>query len=687
MTAAGSGWAPAPALRGRLAKLGIARQADLLLHLPLRYEDETRITPVTEAPWGSAAQFEVQVQEASVHYRPRRQLVVQTEDASGAPLVLRFLNFYGSQRKQFAEGAWLRVFGEARNGFFGAELVHPRVRVVRPGEPLAATLTPVYPTCAGLSQNALRRQINQALADCPVVDPLPNALRQRLGLCTLGQAIRVLHQPGRPDEAVELVAGRHPAWQRIRFDELLAQQLSLRQAHDARRARRGVALADTSLTGRLLAQLPFALTVAQQRVLDEVLADMASPHPMQRLVQGDVGSGKTAVAALACAQAIGSGVQAAFMAPTEILAGQHGERLRGWFEAIGVRVAFLSGSLGARARREALAAIASGEVSLVIGTHALIESAVAFCRLGLVVVDEQHRFGVQQRLDLQGKGGYPHVLMMSATPIPRSLAMTYYADLDVSVIDALPPGRQAVKTKLVADNRRDEVVGAIRGVLAEGRQVYWVCPLIDGENSEGGVAKATAKTLRAAIDTHADLAAALPEVTVGLMHGRLPTADKSTVMDDFVAGRIQVLVATTVVEVGVDVPNASLMVIEHAERFGLAQLHQLRGRVGRGAAAAVCVLLYSPPLSENGRARLRTLYETNDGFEIARRDLALRGPGEFIGSRQSGVPLLRFADLERDRLLVEQAQSVAGEMLRDTPELAEAFVDQWLGARRALLDA
>jgi ATP-dependent DNA helicase RecG len=668
------------AVAEKLARLGLRREADLVFHLPLRYEDETRLTMIRDARPGVAAQFEVEVISCEVAYRPRRQLVAKVRDESGL-LVLRFLNFYPSQQKALQPGARLRVFGEVRGGFFGDEIIHPRFHAVHEDEPLPQGLTPVYPTTAGLGQATLRKLIDRALENVPLDDTLPEALRARLGLPELAASIRTLHHPP-PDVSLEqLETHGHPAWRRVAFDELLAQQLSLRRAHQLRRARGAPQLAAGGRLGEaLLARLPFRLTAAQRRVWDEIAADLAQPHPMQRLLQGDVGSGKTVVAALAMLRAVDNGWQAALMAPTEILAEQHYRKLAAWLAPLGLEVAWLSGSQKKRERTAWQEKIAAGATMLVVGTHALIEEGVDFPRLGLAIVDEQHRFGVRQRLALKRKGQaetVPHQLTMSATPIPRTLAMSYYADLDVSVIDELPPGRTPVLTKLVSDARRDEVIGRVRDACRAGRQAYWVCPLI--EESE-------ALQLKTAQETYAHLTAELPELRIGLVHGRLKAEEKAAVMAAFVANEVQLLVATTVIEVGVDVPNATLMVIEHAERFGLAQLHQLRGRVGRGSHESACILLYAQPLGETARARLKIIYESADGFEIARQDLQLRGPGEFIGSRQSGLPMLRYADLE-DTALVEQARTAAEELLRGDAAVVQRHLERWLGGRGDLLGA
>ncbi|WP_421023058.1 ATP-dependent DNA helicase RecG [Paraburkholderia sp. A1RO-5L] len=698
----------------RLAKLGLTRDIDLVLHLPMRYEDETTLTPIGELLPGGMAQTEGVVFDNEIAYRPRRQLLVKLRDpehAGGDELHLRFLNFYGSQVTQMAVGKRLRVRGDVRGGFFGMEMVHPAVKVVEGDTPLPQALTPVYPSTAGVSQAYLRKAIDNALSRASLPELLPEAVAREflapLNLPQLMDAVKTLHHPPVDADEHELIDGTHPAWTRIKFDELLAQQLSLKRAHEERRTRAAPAMArhvagrdsGTALLARLRAALPFTLTGAQQRVVEEIARDLEEPHPMQRLLQGDVGSGKTVVAALAAAQAIDAGYQAALMAPTEILAEQHARKLRGWLEPLGVQVAWLSGSLKAKEKRAALEAAALGTAQLVIGTHAIIQDAVEFARLGLVIVDEQHRFGVEQRLALRAKARnaktpeqatgqrtaaaparefQPHQLMMSATPIPRTLAMTYYADLDVSTIDELPPGRTPILTKLISDARREEVIARVRAAALTGRQVYWVCPLI--EESE-------TLQLQTAVETYETLVAALPELTVGLVHGRLASADKAAVMDAFSRNEVQLLVATTVIEVGVDVPNASLMVIEHAERFGLAQLHQLRGRVGRGSAASVCLLLYSGPLSLTGRARLQTMRETTDGFEIARRDLEIRGPGEFLGARQSGAAMLRFANLENDAWLIDPARDAAECLLREWPHVVTQHLNRWLGAREQYLKA
>ena len=676
-----AGWpGVGPQLAGRLAKLDIRGPQDLVLHLPLRYEDETTCVGIAELRGGAPMQVEGVVTDCEVRIRGRRQLVAQMQDATGS-LTVRLLHFYPQQQKQLAVGQRVRLFGEARTGIFGAEMIHPRIRTVGEGEALPTALTPIYPTTAGLAQSALRKLIGRALDAQRIDELLPDAVRRPLRLMPLPEALHLLHRPPPAVDAAALAERHHPAWQRIKFEELLVQQLSLRKAHAARRARTAPPLrGDDGLRSALLAGLPFALTGAQQRADAQICADLAEAHPMQRLLQGDVGSGKTIVAALAMLRAVEAGWQAALMAPTEILAEQHYLKLSTWLAPMGVAVEWVAGSLTKKQREAAIARLMSGESMLAVGTHALIEDPVALPRLGLAVVDEQHRFGVRQRLALREKGGAasPHMLMMSATPIPRTLAMSYYADLDVSVLDELPPGRTPILTKLVSDARRDEVLGRVRDACAEGRQAYWVCPLV--EESE-------ALDLQTAIDTHARLSEQLPELKVGLVHGRLKAEEKRTTMAAFAAGELHLLVATTVIEVGVDVPNASLMIIEHAERFGLAQLHQLRGRVGRGTAESVCILLFGSALSETARARLKVIYEHTDGFMIAREDLRIRGPGEFVGARQSGVPLLRYADLEADGALVEQARALAETLLREQGALAEAIMQRWVAGRESLLRA
>ena len=732
---------PAPwseALAARLARIGLRDDLDCILHLPLRYEDETCITPLADAHDGDTVQIEAIVREHAIQYRPRRQLVVHASDASASDgdvgLTLRFIHFYGSQLKHFEPGTRLRVRGELRGGgmghVFGREMIHPTYSVVSDDTPLPDRLTPVYPSGVGLGQAVLRKTIAKALTRVELAETLPPSLRERYHLPLIDEAVRLIHNPP-PDVSQESLSSRsHPAWQRIKFDELLAQQLSLARAHAARRARTAPALqSGGALVAAFVALLPFTLTRAQRRVVREIADDLASPHPMQRLLQGDVGSGKTVVAALAALQAIDAGYQAVLMAPTEILAEQHFRKLTDWIAALGVPVAWLAGSLKKKQKEAARDAIESGVARLVVGTHALIQDEVRFERLGLAIVDEQHRFGVGQRLALRIKARpsdaavsndsaratthEPHQLMMSATPIPRTLAMTYFADLDVSTIDELPPGRKPIVTKLVDAARRDEVIARVRNAIAQGRQAYWVCPLVEGaDDAEGGAelrrnedARSRSSTssasrkrgglssaarierleLQAAVETYATLTAALPEVRVGLVHGRLPGVEKADAMRRFNEGEIELLVATTVIEVGVDVPNASLMVIEHAERFGLAQLHQLRGRVGRGIDDSACILMFQPPLSATAKERLKTMRETQNGFEIARKDLALRGPGELLGHRQSGEALLRFADLQCDQVLVDAAREAAVVMMRDHQSEVNRHLQRWLRGAEDLL--
>ncbi|OGB01942.1 MAG: ATP-dependent DNA helicase RecG [Burkholderiales bacterium RIFCSPLOWO2_12_FULL_64_99] len=683
-----------------MERLGLTRDIDLALHLPLRYEDETRLTLLREARDGETVQVEGVVRDNRIEARGRRQLIVRLHDGSGEVL-LRFLNFYGSQQKSWGAGVRLRVRGELRNGFFGREMVHPQVRIVQEGAPLAQALTPVYPTTAGLPQAYLRKAVAAGLARAPLDELIPPTLLPPR-LPTLRESLHFLHHPSPDTSLVALEDHSHPAWQRLKFEELLAQQVSQMQARAERAHLKAPVLKAHAqgLPERLLAVLPFALTGAQQRVCAEIAADLARPVPMHRLLQGDVGSGKTVVAALAAAVAMDAGWQCALMAPTEILAEQHFRKLVDWLAPLGIKVAWLTGSLKAKVKREQLAAVASGEAQLVVGTHAVIQDQVEFARLGLALIDEQHRFGVAQRLQLrsklQSRELEPHLLMMSATPIPRTLAMTYLADLEVSTIDELPPGRTPIVTRVFADSRREDVIERIRDEVAKGSQVYWVCPLIDETEDSDQAADEVAgrdSNKRPPLDlsnvtqTHQDLSEALPGFGVGLLHGRLPTAEKADVMAKFSSGELSVLVATTVIEVGVDVPNASLMVIEHAERFGLSQLHQLRGRVGRGAVASVCVLLYASPLSDSGKQRLKAMAETTDGFEIARRDLEIRGPGEFMGARQSGAALLRFADLHEDEALVARARQVAEVLLREHPQAAQRHVGRWLGHKSEYLKA
>ncbi len=706
--------APQKALR----KLGLLRDIDLALHLPLRYEDETRITRLAEAREGDTVQIEAVVTASEVTFRPRRQLLVTVDDGSDT-CVFRFFSFYPSQQKALAVGTRIRARGELKGGFMGWTMMHPHWKAATGDLPQA--LTPVYPTVAALPQAYLRRAVLGGLARADLTDTFPAEIKRQIGLKPLWnfhEALSFLHHPTASSFLEELENHSHPAWQRLKAEELLAQQLSQLQSRSERALLRAPVLrpahskTDTSdqaepvealrqaqgernfsLHDRLLATLPFQLTTAQARVSAEIAHDLARPVPMHRLLQGDVGSGKTVVAALAATLCIDAGWQCALMAPTEILADQHFRKLVGWLEPLGIKTAWLTGSQKKKERTAMLALIESGEAGLVVGTHAVIQDHVQFKNLALAIIDEQHRFGVAQRLALRSKTNddqrEPHLLMMTATPIPRTLAMSYYADLDVSTLDELPPGRSPIVTKVVSEHRRNEVIERIRAQIAQGRQVYWVCPLIE-ESEALDLSNATA--------THAELSDALQGVVqaceplkVGLLHSRMPVADKREVMAQFTSAQMAVLVSTTVIEVGVDVPNASLMVIEHAERFGLSQLHQLRGRVGRGTAASACVLLYStgdaPRLGEIARERLRAMADTNDGFEIARRDLEIRGPGEFLGARQSGAALLRFADLATDSALLAWAKDVAPLMLEKYPELAQKHMARWLGGKTDFLKA
>ena len=717
-----------------LRKFGLVRAMDFALHVPLRYEDETRIIKLSDAASsigaGGSVQIEGTVTACEVSYRPRRQLLVSVADGSGV-CTARFFNFYPSQIKALAVGNKVLLRGELKSGYMGSTMLHPAFKAA--GQSLPDVLTPVYPTSGNLPQAYLRRAVQSGLerarAAGLLTETLPAAALQDLHNTLrqppwpLAQALHYLHHPT-PDVSIAALEDRsHPAWLRLKAEELLAQQLSQAQARQEREHMHAPALPTRTggLHEQLLATLPFHLTTAQRRVSHEIAADLARPVPMHRLLQGDVGSGKTVVAALAAAICISAGWQCALMAPTEILATQHFQKLLDWLTPLGIGVAWLTGSQKTKERREMLARIASGEAQLVVGTHAVIQDKVQFHNLALAIIDEQHRFGVQQRLALRQKmqaqssangangengtsgennanpphsppapASEPHLLMMTATPIPRTLAMSYYADLHVSTIDELPPGRTPVLTKLISQSRRDEVITRIGKQIEQGRQVYWVCPLIE-ESETLDLQNATA--------THEDLQAALqhlqtPKGTpaqVALLHSRLPQAEKKAIMQDFVGGHTSVLVSTTVIEVGVDVPNASLMVIEHAERFGLSQLHQLRGRVGRGTAASVCVLLYatgdSGRVSDTARARLQAMAQTNDGFEIARQDLQIRGPGELLGARQSGSPLLRFADLEADSHLLDWARTWAPTMLQQHPQLAQRHLERWLGSKAEFLKA
>lgn len=687
-----SGVAPAatlpgvgPALAETLRKLGIERVQDLWFHLPLRYEDRTRVTSIRDLVAGESAQIEGVVEAVETGFRYRPQLRVALTDDSRLTLVLRFFHFRRQQVQQFAPGVRLRCYGAVRHGQQGLEIVHPQYRILRGNTPVDTTLTPIYPVTEGLGQQRLRSVIEKALARLPdeaALELVPPELLTPLGLMPLRDALLGVHRPAPDTDVTALLAGKHPAQQRLAFEELLAHHLSLKRLRARlRRQRAPVMPGDPDLRRRFLAALPFTLTRAQQQVAAEISRDLEKRVPMLRLVQGDVGSGKTVVAALAALHAIANGRQTALMAPTELLAEQHLRSFRAWFEPLGIEVVWLAGKVTGRARVAALDKLTAG-APVAIGTHALMQEGVDFARLGLAIVDEQHRFGVQERMNLRDKGAgageAPHQLVLTATPIPRTLAMSAYADLDVSTLDELPPGRTPVRTVAIANSRRDEVIGRIRAACAEGRQAYWVCTLIeDSEQLQAQAAEAA----------FARLSAAFPELAVGLVHGRMKPREKQAAMDAFNEGHTALLVATTVVEVGVDVPNASLMVIENAERLGLAQLHQLRGRVGRGTQASTCVLLYQPPLSALARQRLETLRQTNDGFVIAEQDLRLRGPGELLGTRQTGEMGFRLADIIRDAALMPAVQRVGSAMLRTHPVLARRLTERWIGAAARFAEA
>jgi len=659
-----------------------AQPAEILFVLPLRYEDRTQVMRIGTLAHGSAAVVEGEVLLSEIVFRRRRQLLVRISDGSGA-LTLRFFYFSRAQQEGLARGTRLRCHGEVRRGPLGLEIVHPEYRRAETlNEPLPQTMTPIYPATEGMTQGRHRARVTRALSALSqqaMPDLLPGALLTRLGVPSLHAALEFVHRPPVGTQLAELMSGLHPAQRRLAFEELLAHQLSLLELRRQLRRDQAVALPDSAgLQARLLASLPFALTAAQRRVLLEVERDLLTTTPMARLIQGDVGCGKTAIAALAAARTIGSGGQVALMAPTELLAEQHARTLFDWFDPLGVTVSLLTGSQPARTRRSALQAVSSGRSQLCVGTHALFQDEVRFSALALAIIDEQHRFGVHQRLQLAAKGGSepsgasrtPHQLIMSATPIPRTLAMALYADLDVSIIDELPPGRTPVRTVVVPQNKRAAIVARIDQACRSGRQAYWVCPLI--EESEELAASA-------AEETAASLAEALPSLRVELLHGRMPPRQKEDIMRRFLQGAVHLLVATTVIEVGVDVPNASVMVIENSERMGLAQLHQLRGRVGRGAHESSCVLLYRAPLSQMARSRLAAIRDSNDGFRIARRDLELRGPGEILGQRQTGLAQLRVADLLRDADLLDEARAAAEQMLHTSSELVTALRSRWIG--------
>ncbi len=681
-----------------IEKLGLTSLEDCLFHLPLRYENATSLTTASEAMAQmseDAIQIEATIRSSEIVLRPRRQWLVWLLDDDGVEVVLRYLHFYSSQVNKVSEGQRVRVRGVLKATRFlpgaSAEMIHPSI--VSADKPLSQHLTPIYPSTAGVTQARIQKVIAHAVAQLPIADTLSESIRTQYRLMDLSAALKILHHPP-PDGVLEAFENRtHPAWQRLKFDELLAQQMSLRQAHMRRQTLHAPQFEGTGIyTQTFRAQLPFALTAAQQRVGLEITQDMQHTYPMQRLLQGDVGSGKTIVAALAATEAIDSGYQVALMAPTEILAEQHFHKLTQWLSPLGITLAWLSGSQKKSDKARQLELIASGQAQMVIGTHALIQETVSFARLGLAIIDEQHRFGVAQRLALRSvvkntdddsidsteAEWVPHHLMMTATPIPRTLAMSYFADLDISVLDELPPGRTAVKTRVVDQSRRSEVIARMDAEIAEGRQAYWVCPLI--EESE-------TLQLTTATESYQNLCEALPNRRICLLHGRLKATEKHDIMAAFSARELDVLVSTTVIEVGVDVPNASVMVIENSERFGLSQLHQLRGRVGRGAQQSVCLLMFQTPLSRLAKERLRVMHSSNDGFEIARFDLQQRGPGELLGARQAGDALLRFADIDADQYLISQAQELAIEALVKNPDLVRAHLLRWMRGRLDYLRA
>ena len=667
-----------PALSGSLAKLGLEQLADLWFHLPLRYEDRTHLTSIAALRAGGRALVEGSVMAIEDSFHFRRELRVAIEDDSHSVLVLRYLHCYRGLSERFVAGRRLRCYGEVRQTARGLEMIHPEVRVLRGGEPLETNLSPIYPVCKGISHTRMANLVARSLACLPPAESLellsPEDL-QWLELPDLRTALQLVHRPSPSTDVGSILLGTHPARRRLSFEELLAQHLGLRRVRQQVRSFTAPIIEDRDdLRARMRKRLGFALTQAQQRVVGEILDNLRQPRPMLRLVQGDVGSGKTAVAAQAALAVIEAGYQVAMVAPTELLAEQHYRSFTTWFEPLGLETTWLAGKVKGRARLAALQDLADG-VPMAVGTHALMQQGVAFLRLALVIVDEQHRFGVQQRLALAEKGAgkqlMPHQLVLTATPIPRTLAMTAYADLDISIVDELPPGRTPIRTVVLSDARREEVIERIRSACLEGRQAYWVCTLID----ESEVLQA-----KAAENVYTELGDALPGLQVGKVHGRMRAKDKQAVMDAFKAGEIKLLVATTVIEVGVDVSNASLMVIENAERLGLAQLHQLRGRIGRGSQASSCVLLYSPPLSRIARARLNLLRTTGDGFKIAEMDLQLRGPGEVLGTRQTGELALKVADLQRDVAMLPQVHELADRLLEDDPQRVERIVRRWMGA-------
>ena len=671
-----------PAVIAKLNRLGISRPEDLLVFFPIRYEDETQIFEIMDAPEREPVQIEVTVIQAKVEFRPRRQLVVTVEDCSGRA-VLRFLHFYPSQQRALEPGSRIRALGELRTGRQRIrEMVHPKCKKIVEHDQLPSTLTPIYATTKGLTQPAIRKAVMRAFEVVAQADTLSSKQLNDLGLPRFSDAVTTLHRPTSDIDQSLLKDRRGPLWARVSFDELLAQQLIMRQNYNKREKYTApVMQPDSSRTKKFLAMLEFDLTTAQKNAFSEIQADMSNRIPMRRLLQGDVGSGKTVVSALAALQAIEAGYQVALMVPTEILSEQHFKKIEGWLTVLGIKVERLTGSMGKKDRVLIRDNIKSGLAQIVVGTHALFQSEVAFKNLGLVIIDEQHRFGVKQRLALIDKGAdrmnQTHQLMMSATPIPRSLAMSFFGDLDVSVIDELPPGRIPITTKLVNNSRRQEVFERVKDTCHLGQQVYWVCPLI--EESE-------TLQLETALETFKVIQDEFPNLRIGVVHGRMKGHDKSKIMQEFSEGDVHLLVATSVIEVGVDVPNATVMVIENAERMGLSQLHQLRGRIGRGSAASTCILLYSAKLTDTARLRLKIIYENIDGFEVARADLELRGPGEVLGARQSGMPMLRYADLERDSDLLEKAERMASDFLLNQPAQARQHIERWYGSREKLVE-
>ncbi|MAW34058.1 MAG: ATP-dependent DNA helicase RecG [Proteobacteria bacterium] len=676
-----------PAIKNKLEKLGLRNLQDVALHLPHRYDDETSVVNIRDAQVGEVVQIEGTVVASKVIYRPRRILNVVIEDHSAA-VNIKFFNFYGSQVKTLVSGARIRAIGEVRVFNTGFELIHPRYKIVEEGTPLPKYLTPIYPTGAGVRQPTLRRLVKIALEKISTQDTLSLEIRQKYNLMKYSEALSVLHSPPKIIDKNALSTRKHPAWYRLKFDELLAQQLILKMQRKEKNKLRSLAFPkEKKFSERLKKNLSFSLTESQRVALKEIQIDLACASPMQRLLQGDVGSGKTIIAAFAALQALGAGSQVAVMAPTEILSEQHFNKFINWFGPLDLTVTRLSGSYKRKDREDRYNQIVLGEADIVIGTHALFQEKVKFKNLGLIIVDEQHRFGVGQRLALRNKGlakaknFFPHQLMMTATPIPRTLAMSYYADLDVSTIHGLPPGRKPVLMKLVSRDRKQKLVDYIRNVCASGNQVYWVCPLI--EDSESTSNKVTPQSAEKTFEELSDL---LPDITIGLVHGRLSSDNKTEVMQSFYKKKISLLVATTVIEVGVDVPSATLMVIENSERMGLSQLHQLRGRIGRGASESTCVLLFQEPLSEIAKKRLKIIYENGDGFIVADHDLRIRGPGEFVGVRQSGLPMLKFATLDEDRFLLTEVAKLANELIYLESEVIPRHIKRWLESKLPYLE-